>query len=62
MRRPIAPGADLVRVELDPDQLWLLETSRRDNVWPQGTERAERGRWWMERLIRWTAGLVLPWS
>jgi hypothetical protein len=61
-RQTIAAGAPPVRVEVDPDASWAVEISRENNLWTAGDRAASRGRWWLERWIRWAAGAVGPWS
>lgn len=62
LRRVISDGAPPVRVELDPDQVWGVEASREDNLWTAEDVTIDRGRWWLERCLRWAAAVVAPWS
>jgi hypothetical protein len=54
----------LVRVVVDPDGVWALETRRRDNYWSDdGSTRVVcRSLWWVAEVLQLIGLAPLPWS
>jgi hypothetical protein len=54
----------LARVIVDPDGVWALETSRRDNYWAstRSSRTACRSMWWISEALHLLGMIHIPWS